>query len=184
MCAYAVRIESMRKTVSYTRNRNNSCGRLKLANKTVLFVCYGNICRSPMAEGYLRKMLLKRNVKMQVLSAGLNAYGWLPTDEAIELMKRQGVNISDHDATQLTEELIAKAHLILTMEKSHKAAILCVYPQYKHKIFTLKEIAGEKKNLDIKDPYGQSTEAYEACAREIKLYLVKALEKIINFADV
>jgi protein-tyrosine-phosphatase len=103
------------------------CEASKLANKTVLFVCYGNICRSLMAEGFLRKMLSELNTKMQVVSAGLNAYGWSPTDEVIEIMKRQGVNITDHNSTQLTKELIEKAHLILTMEKSHKDAILWHY---------------------------------------------------------
>lgn len=118
---------------------------------------------------------------MQVSSAGLNAYGWPPTDEAVEIMKRQDVNISDHNSTQLTKELIEKAHLILTMEKIHEDAILLHYAQFRHKIFTLKEFAGEKNHLDIKDPYGQSTETYEACAREIKSYLIKTLEKIVNF---
>lgn len=127
-------------------------------------------------------MLLERNVKMQVLAAGLNAARTHAfPKEVTDILEREGLSVSDHSSTQLTKELIEKADLILTMEKVHKTSILWHYPQFKNKTFTLKEFAGEPRHPDIKDPYGRSAEAYETCAREIKSNLTKALEKIVNF---
>lgn len=151
--------------------------------KTVLFVCYGNICRSPMAEGFLNRLLEKidKPVEVKVLSAGLNAFGGPPTPEAIETMREEGIDISGFRSRQLTEELIEEADLIITMRKHYKDDVLSRHPEAKHKVFTLKEFAGETENLDIEDPYGKGMEAYRTCAKEIKQSLAKAFKKIVAF---
>jgi protein-tyrosine-phosphatase len=151
-----------------------------LPRKTVLLVCYGNICRSPMAEGFLNKMLLDKTDEVKVISAGLNAYGGSPTREAIEVMKTEDIDISGYRSKQLTKELIETSDLILTMKKEYKDSILSRYPEFKHKVFTLKEFAGETEDLDIADPYSEGMKAYEACAKEIKQTLTNAFEKIVN----
>jgi protein-tyrosine-phosphatase len=150
--------------------------------KTVLFVCYGNICRSPIAEGFLNKLLEKNSkpVEVKVVSAGLNAYGGPPTPEAVETMREEGIDISGIESKQLTEELIEEADLILTMKKHYRDDVLSRYPKAKHKVFTLKEFAGETENLDIEDPYGEGVKAYKTCAREIRQSLAKAFRKIIE----
>lgn len=150
--------------------------------KTVLLVCYGNICRSPMAEGFLNRMLEKngKSVEVKVISAGLHAYGGSPTAEAIETMRIEGIDISDFMSKQLTEELIEEADLILTMRKQYSDDILSRYPEAEHKVFTLKEFAGETENLDVEDPYGEGMRAYRACAKEIKKILTNAFEKIVS----
>jgi len=155
----------------------------KLSRKTVLLVCYGNICRSPMAEGFLNRMLLDKNDKpmgIRVLSAGLHAFGGSPTAEAIEVMRAEGINISGYRSRQLTRELIEEADLILTMKKEYKDMIVSRHPEFKHKVFTLKEFAGETEDLDIADPYGEGMKAYETCAEEIKQTLTNAFEKIAS----
>ena len=153
-----------------------------MVGKLVLFVCYGNICRSPMAEGFLKKMLEDFNepVKIEVLSAGTNAYGGPPTSEAIKVMRGEGIDISSFTSRQLTEELVEKADLILTMKKSYKDKIISWDPQSGHKVFTLKEFAGETYDLDVKDPYGGGIGTYQTCATEIKLNIIKALKKIVD----
>jgi protein-tyrosine phosphatase len=93
-----------------------------------------------MAEAFLKKMLkekLSESTRIQVLSAGLNALGWPPTKEAAEIMKREGIDVSGFKSKRLSEELIDKADLILTMEKNYKDTILSLLPQHAHKIFTL-----------------------------------------------
>lgn len=151
-----------------------------MRSKTVLFVCFGNICRSPMAEVLLKKMLLERLSKavgIRVLSAGLSAYGGYVTGEAFEVMRKEGVDLSDFRSKPLTEEMVKKADLILTMERLHKNTILSLYPKARGRAFTLKEFAGEATDLDIADPYGRGMKAYEACAEEIKRSLIKAFER-------
>jgi len=137
-----------------------------------------------MAEGFLKKMLKERigdNTKIQVLSAGLNAFGWPLTKEAAEIMKTEGIDFSCFRSKRLNQELVDKADLILTMENSHKVTLLSLLPKHAHKIYTLKEFAGETENLDINDPYGCGLEAYESCAKEIKHTLAKAFDKIVNY---
>jgi len=153
-----------------------------MPRKTVLLVCYGNICRSPMAQGFLN-MILERNDRgeeVKVLSAGLNAVGGTPTAEAIETMRQEGIEISGLISRQLTKKLIEEAGLILTMEKRYKDDILSRHPEAKGKVFTLKEFAGEKGNMDIEDPYGKGMEAYKTCAMEIKLCLANAFKRIVR----
>jgi len=133
-----------------------------------------------MAEGFLNKMLLDKTVEVQVLSAGLHAYGGSPTGEAIEVMRGEGIDISGYKSRQLTRELIEEADLILTMKKEYKDQIVSRYPESKHKVFTLKEFAGETEDLDIHDPYSEGMKAYETCAKEIKQTLTKAFKKIVS----
>jgi protein-tyrosine-phosphatase len=156
-----------------------------MVSKLVLFVCHGNICRSPMAQGFLKKMLedFDEPVKIEVLSAGLNAYGGPPTSEAIKVMRGEGIDISSCTSRQLTKELVEKADLILAMKKSYKDRIISWNLQSGRKVFTLKEFAGETDDLDIGDPYGRGIAAYEACAKEIELSLIKALKKIVDYVS-
>lgn len=156
-----------------------------LKPKTVLFVCSGNICRSPMAEGFLKKMLRNRlgeaSKQVQVLSAGLNVYEGYTTGENFEVMRDEGVDLSNFMSKQLTLEMIEEVDLILTMQRSHKFYVSALDPKARDKTFTLKEFSGETEKPDIYDPYGRGIQAYKACAEEIKVSLNKAFEKILRF---
>ncbi|UUZ82572.1 low molecular weight protein arginine phosphatase [Paenibacillus sp. P26] len=106
----------------------------------ILFVCTGNTCRSPMAEGMLRKMLTEQGFAgVEVKSAGVAAYEGSPmSDHAATVLKSKGCTVSGQ-STPLTEELIAWADLILTMTSSHKRHTIQLYPESVDKVFTLKE---------------------------------------------
>ena len=153
--------------------------------KTVLFVCSGNICRSPMAEGFLKKMLRDRlgeaSREIQVLSAGLNAFEGYATGETFQVMRDEGVDLSTFRSKQLTLEMVEKADLILTMQRSHKFHVFALDPKARDKTITLKEFSGETEKPGIADPYGGGINAYKACAEEIKGSLNKAFEKILRF---
>lgn len=161
--------------------------------KKILFVCTGNTCRSSMAEYLFRHLVKERGFATErghdliIRSAGVFAIEKDPAaDQAIEVLKKRGLMaIADHQATPVNEDLILDADLILTMTKSHKAHLLNLYPEAKSKIFTLKEFTITKEeqddlefDLDIKDPFGQSVEAYQITATEIETYLQRLLEKI------
>lgn len=160
---------------------------------TVLFVCTGNTCRSAMAEGMLKKMLEERtkgNSKIEVISAGISALpGISPTFEAISVMFEQGIDISQHYAQELQEELIKKADLILVMTNEHKEYIHKEFPFAQNKTFLLKKFTINNKsesnqnndrNYEIIDPIGRKIEFYRIIARELKNNLEKILDKIFE----
>ena len=161
--------------------------------KTILFVCTGNTCRSAIAEGMFKKMLEERtkgNSKIKVISAGISALpGISPTFEAISVMFEQGIDISQHYAQELQEELIKKADLILVMTNEHKEYIHKEFPFAQNKTFLLKKFSINNKsesnqnndrNYEIIDPIGRKIEFYRIIARELKNNLEKILDKIFE----
>jgi len=161
--------------------------------KTILFVCTGNTCRSAMAEGIFKKMLKERtedDTRFNIISAGIFALqGMRPTSEAIKVMVEQGIDISRQIATQVQEDLVKKADIILVMSNTHKDYIRTKFTFAQDKIYLIKEFAqiGEFKsiqktneNYEIVDPLGRPIEFYRIVARELKESLEKILGKILE----
>jgi protein-tyrosine-phosphatase len=147
----------------------------------IIFVCYANLCRSPLAEGIFKK-LLERSGKSDsiiVSSAGIHAYeGSPPASKSVQVAKERGIDISGYGGVQLTEELVKDADLVLTLDESVKHHIISYYTNDSKKVVTLKECAGDTDYLDVDDPYGLSTEAFRRCADELEEYSTKILEKL------
>jgi protein-tyrosine phosphatase len=108
---------------------------------TVLFVCTGNICRSPIAEGLLRHLLSERGIEdISVESAGVS--GWEESaamPEAVGAMHELGIDISQHRARRLSRALIEPAGLVLALSAEHHRAIVRLSPRASPRTFTLKE---------------------------------------------
>ncbi len=130
--------------------------------KHLLFVCTGNTCRSPMAEGLLHKKELKN---IMVSSAGLFADGSPASTLACIVMKEQGIDISHHMSTTINEDLVNHADWILTMTQSHKQMLLTAFPHASEKIMTLGTWAGSDD--DVMDPYGGTVADYQRCCEQI-----------------
>lgn len=137
----------------------------------VVFVCYGNTCRSPMAEAIFKSLVSD----IEVLSAGIGALeGDKAADNAIEICRLNNLDLSGHKAKNFRNLKIESDDLILTLTEGIRDTLKDSYPYME--IYTIKEYAGEKGYLDIKDPIGGDLLIYEMCFNEIKEYLEKIVE--------
>ena len=141
----------------------------------ILFVCTGNVCRSPMAEGIAKKLWQERGKKIKIYSAGTAALPGLKASPlSIKIMKKRGITIDSHRSTLLNKKTVEEADLILVMEQRHKKEILNISPFAEGKVFLLKHFALGIKE-EIIDPLGGSEETYQKCAQEIE----KSLQGLI-----
>jgi protein-tyrosine phosphatase len=144
--------------------------------RTIVFVCTGNTCRSPMAQGLLQQYLDENGITtVEVRTAGVMTIpGLLPTPEAVQVMDGSGIDIRKHRSAPLTPEMIRKADLVLGMTPFHVQFALRLADDARHKTFLLKEYAkSDLKNYQISDPMGATLEVYKRVFREIKLAIDK-----------
>lgn len=149
--------------------------------KTILLVCTGNVCRSPMAAGFLREKLRQEGLegKYIVRSAGVWALeNQPPSAFACQVLAERGIDISDHRSHDLTLEDVEEADLILTMGQGQAEAIKVEFPQHAHKVYLLSEMVGRCYN--IRDPYGGPLYEYRQCAYEIEKLIDEGFPRIME----
>src|SRR5262245_23849147 len=149
--------------------------------KTFLFVCTGNICRSPMAEGLFRHATGGRS-DYRAISAGLGAMdGQPPSLHAVEAMKEIGADISKQRSRMLTADLVKQADLILGMTHSHVDTVTLLYPHAAEKTFLLREFDDTLDTFekDISDPIGGTYDVYENCRDQIE----QGIASLLRFLD-
>ncbi len=161
----------------------------------ILFVCTGNLCRSPMAEALLKRALAERGCDgIEVASVGTWAHpGWHATPEAVDTMRARGIDLAEHRSRPPEQEELVAADLIVVMTSVHEREIRMLAPDVVVKVVLLKELPElglgdlppdvtregrlkallalprpkRRRALDLDDPIGLPLGAYERCADEL-----------------
>ena len=154
-----------------------------LAARRVLFVCMGNICRSPTAEGVFRKLLAERapELDVQVDSAGTHAYhiGHPPDVRAQRAAALRGVDLSAQRARRVTEQDFEHFELLLAMDELNRAALLEICPvEYRGRVRLLLEFAPQVGRLEVPDPYYGASNGFEQVLDLVEEAAVGVLEHL------
>lgn len=151
--------------------------------QSILFVCKGNICRSPFAEKIALRNFNK-TVPLNILSVGIHVdQPKPPPDEAITAAKHFGINISEHRSRSLTYALMESFDVIAVMEAWQYRYLKKIFQEFKDKIYLLplfenrnhRKRGDKYSHYNIKDPYGKSVSEFIECYERI----TKCLDQLL-----
>jgi protein-tyrosine-phosphatase len=135
----------------------------------ILFVCEGNICRSPYAERRLLELFAGHDDRFEVASAGMlprNARASPPA--AIAAANRRGIDLSTHRSRHAFEESMKEASQVLIFDRVNLKSVLARYPQYAGKVFLLGELSRQRGHVrEIDDPFGKAAEDFDSTYGQI-----------------
>ncbi|MGJ8673805.1 hypothetical protein [Rubritalea sp.] len=134
------------------------------SEKRALFICTGNTCRSPMAEGIFRKAVKDKENMVSLGSAGVSAFdGDRISPDTDKELKQRGAALENFKSRSVTKEMLAEASHVFAMTNSHLGMLVGSFPEYADKCYLVcdfLEIDGEA-GLDVPDPIGMGPRAYK-----------------------
>lgn len=145
--------------------------------RNLLFVCTGNVCRSPMAE-YLMRKRLGRSSAWTVGSAGLAALpGMKASQNAVEVLGEMGLDLAPHRSRLLTRDLVDAANVLVVMTASHRDQMNRLFRDAREKVFLLRSFDPAADSEDLEDPIGAEVSTY----RQIRDAIESALPGLNDF---
>jgi protein-tyrosine-phosphatase/predicted ATP-grasp superfamily ATP-dependent carboligase len=156
-------------SIAFIRRKNqNRINYLLNHCQRILFVCKGNICRSPFAEQYAKKVFPP--------GISLESCGYYPIsgkpcpNEAIMAAQDYRINLSDHQSKIIHDEMVNRADIIFTFDMDNKIQVIKRYPEKKHSVFLLSDISPKDQKI-IFDPHGKKIEAFQCAYHDISKYI-------------
>ena len=153
----------------------------------VLFVCSGNTCRSPIAEGLLKvKLPPHLQGEVRVISAGILGISGQPaTPNARAVAAEKDADLTRHVSQGISERLVAESDIIFCMALEHRSYVLHHFPAYRDNVFLLRDFAASQKleDPDIFDPIGSSIGVYRECCRIIESELNRILPYLVDLIE-
>jgi len=154
--------------------------------RSLLFVCFGNIMRSPMCEALMKSSLASIPIHdVTVISAGLNAVaGRTAHPWAIAAAREMGISLDDHRARPLSSDMVELADAIFVMDYQNLAQLVSRYPYAREKTFMISSYAGEgRSSAEISDPYYLGQEQTRECYRILRGCIQNLLDNISGQTD-
>jgi protein-tyrosine phosphatase len=148
--------------------------------RRLLFVCTGNLCRSPVAESIFNALAQERGLEWRAESAGLAAIDGSPVPENVEIsLEEVGFYAGGHRARKARGRMVEPVDLVLAMtpQQREKLRVLSGI-KAEGKLYTLPEYLGEGENGEVPDPYGYPLQTHRASVRRIYEYMDRLVEHL------
>lgn len=141
----------------------------------VLFVCYGNVCRSPFAEKLFNKLASERKANWRAISAGISPTVGVPIN-AIKAARTFNVDLVNHIPKRVDEKMLEEADYIFAMDEYILRSLIVSYPEYAEKTYLITEFVGEHGS--VPDPYMTNIKTYIRVYKLIEGLVKAILDKI------
>lgn len=136
--------------------------------RSILVICKGNICRSPLAEAYLKCLVEKHGLQTVVQSAGLETSFGKPAHPFAQIVGTQdGLLLARHATQPLHKDQVERADMIVVMEWRQRRRVIKLYPRARQKVFLLRQFYDQSVR-EVADPYGGKLEDFQMCFSMIR----------------
>lgn len=151
--------------------------------KSVLFVCTGNICRSPTADALLRHEIKKKKLNLYSDSCGIHGYhiGEAPDSRSVKIAAQHGVDMSGLRARKLEPEDFEKFDILVAMDNGHKRDMLQIAPhEYRDKVKLFLDYVDGCHGQDVPDPYYGDLDGFIRCYDLVEAGVDRLLNDLLS----